>query len=79
MSRTQRQAIDKTKWPIVVHVYEYERGYGRRLFDSVFFKDPAKAKAYQVDYNKGNTAKVVPDCYFAADEPQVNIYRGNKC
>jgi len=46
---------------------EYERGWGQRPWDVVYFDNADEAKAYASDYNaKHNTATSVPDWYVVA-------------
>lgn len=58
----------KYRWR--VDTWEYERGWGRREMGTSFFDTEDEALAYVTDYNKPNTAKYAPDCYFQADSPQ---------
>lgn len=55
--------------PWKVNIYEYERGFGRRLEGTETFQERETADAFVEDYNAGNTAEIVPDCYFKASEP----------
>ena len=58
----------KYRWR--VDTWEYERGWGCRPMGTSFFDSEEEANAYVKEYNKGNTAAVVPDCYFKADSPK---------
>ena len=54
-----------------VSLTEYERGWGQKPWDDVYFDNEAEARKYAIDYNnKYNTATEVPDWYMRAD------YRG---
>lgn len=49
-----------------VEIMEYERGWGVTLDEIKFFDSKEDAEAFCADYNKDNTAKVVPDWYMVA-------------
>lgn len=50
---------------------EYERGWGSKVWDTIYFDNAEEAHKYALDYNiKHNSAKVTPDWYVRAD------YRG---
>ena len=53
--------------PYQVDIIEYERGWGSRLDESIYFNDEQEAKDYADDYNKKyNTESKVPDWYMVA-------------
>ena len=50
-----------------VDIMEYERGWGSRLDESIYFDNEDEAKKYAFDYNKKyNTAPSAPDWYMVA-------------
>ncbi len=50
-----------------VSLTEYERGWGQKPWDDVYFDNAEEAKKYAEDYNlKHNTEKTVPDWYVIA-------------
>ena len=50
-----------------VDIVEYERGWGSRIDETLYFDDEAEAKKYVKDYNeKYNTAPSAPDWYMVA-------------
>lgn len=51
----------------VVNVYEYERGWGSRLDDTIEFPTKEAAKAYVKNFNASNVEDVVPDWYMIAE------------
>ena len=51
-----------------VELTEYERGWGQKHWDTVYFDNEAEARQYAIDYNKEhNTATSAPDWYVRAD------------
>lgn len=51
-----------------VELTEYERGWGQRPFDTLYFDNEAEARQYAIDYNrKHNTESSAPDWYVRAD------------
>jgi len=51
-----------------VELTEFERGWGSRPFDTIYFDNEAEARQYAIDYNKKhNTAPSAPDWYVRAD------------
>lgn len=50
-----------------VKIYEMERGWGRRLDETIDFDDAVEAIDYVHDYNAGNTLKNTPDWYMYAE------------
>lgn len=64
MSRIAKPAVQAFK----VELTEYERGWGQKHWDTVYFDNEAEARQYAVDYNrKHNNEKTVPDWYVRAD------------
>jgi len=54
-----------------VSLTEYERGWGQKPFDDVYFDNESEARQYAEDYNrKHNNKDYVPDWYVRAE------YRG---
>ena len=54
-----------------VDLIEYERGWGSKIDETIYFDNEAEARKYCEDFNAKNTAKTVPDWYMIAD------YRGS--
>ena len=54
-----------------VDVMEYERGWGRKVDEVLYFDNEAEARKYVNDLNAQNTATSVPDWYMVAE------YRGS--
>lgn len=52
-----------------VTIWEFERGWGRRVGEVREFTDHPEAWKFYKDFNSENTATVVPDWYMGADEP----------
>jgi hypothetical protein len=51
-----------------VTLTEYERGWGQKHWDDVYFDNEAEARQYAIDYNKEhNTAASAPAWYVRAD------------
>lgn len=51
-----------------VELTEYERGWGQKHFDTVYFDNEPEARKWAIDYNlKNNNEKTVPDWYVRAD------------
>lgn len=51
-----------------VELTEYERGWGQKPFDTIYFDNEAEARQWAIDYNlKHNSEKTVPDWYVRAD------------
>jgi hypothetical protein len=47
---------------------EYERGWGSKHWDTIYFDNAEDARVYAQDYNiKNNSEKVAPDWYVRAD------------
>jgi hypothetical protein len=53
-----------------VDIMEYERGWGSKLEETLYFDNEDEAKEYCRNFNAKNTAKEVPDWYMIAE------YRG---
>jgi hypothetical protein len=53
-----------------VNLIEYERGWGSKIDEVLYFDNEEEARKYCEDFNAKNTAKEVPDWYMIAD------YRG---
>ena len=53
-----------------VDLVEYERGWGSKVDETIYFDNEAEAREYVEKFNAKNTEKVVPDWYMIAD------YRG---
>lgn len=54
---------------IVVDIYEYERGFGKRLDGVKEFETPSEAAAFVEKFNADNNKKEVPDWYMKAEGP----------
>ncbi len=64
MPRINKPAVQAFK----VELTEYERGWGQREFDTLYFDNEAEARQYAIDYNlKHNNLKEAPDWYVRAD------------
>lgn len=47
---------------------EYERGWGQRHWDTIYFDNEAEARKYAIDYNKKhNNLDYAPDWYVRAE------------
>jgi hypothetical protein len=53
-----------------VDLIEYERGWGSKVDEVIYFDNKEEAIKYCEDFNAKNTAKEVPDWYMIAE------YRG---
>ena len=53
-----------------VDLIEYERGWGSKIDETIYFDNEAEAREYASTFNSKNTAKEVPDWYMIAE------YRG---
>jgi hypothetical protein len=50
-----------------VQLTEYERGWGQKPWETIYFDNEAEARQYAIDYNnKHNNEKTVPDWYVMA-------------
>jgi hypothetical protein len=51
-----------------VELTEYERGWGQKHFDTVYFDNEDEARQWAINYNlKHNNLKSAPDWYVRAD------------
>jgi hypothetical protein len=51
-----------------VTLTEYERGWGQKPWDDIYFDNEAEARQYAIDYNKEhNNLDSAPDWYVRAD------------
>ena len=50
-----------------VVLIEYERGWGSRIDDRIYFDNIVEAKEYVERFNARNTEKIVPDWYMIAE------------
>lgn len=50
-----------------VLLWEYERGWGSRLDDTLYFNTKEEALAYAAKFNAKNTAATAPDWYMVAE------------
>lgn len=50
-----------------VDLIEFERGWGSRVDDILFFDNEPEARKYVEDFNSRNTEKTVPDWYMIAE------------
>ncbi len=63
--------VNKPTTVYKVVLTEYERGWGSKHWDTIYFDNAEEARKYALDYNiKHNSAKSTPDWYVRAD------YRG---
>lgn len=53
-----------------VDLIEYERGWGSKIDETLYFDNEEEAREYVNKFNARNTATTVPDWYMVAD------YRG---
>ena len=53
-----------------VDLIEYERGWGSKIDETIYFDNEEEAREYVRSFNAKNTATTVPDWYMIAD------YRG---
>ena len=54
-----------------VDLIEYERGWGSKIDETLYFDNEAEARKYAADFNAKNTSTTVPYWYMTAD------YRGS--
>ena len=51
-----------------VELTEYERGWGQRPWETIYFDNEEEARQFAINYNlKNNTADSAPDWYVRAD------------
>lgn len=55
--------------PFRVDVMEYERNWGSRLDERVYFNDRGAAQDYVDVFNSTNDSTIVPDWYMTANDP----------
>lgn len=55
--------------PFKVTLLEFERGWGRRVDDEVYFNEIHHADEYVKNFNAKNTDATAPDWYMIADGP----------
>ena len=56
--------------PWCVDIYEFERGWGYKLDETIVFNnDKNEASEFTTKYNSSNTETVVPDWYMVAHDP----------
>ena len=53
-----------------VDLIEYERGWGSKVDETIYFDNELEAREYERSFNARNTATSVPDWYMIAE------YRG---
>jgi hypothetical protein len=54
-----------------VDLIEYERGWGSKVDETLYFDNELEAREYERSFNAKNTAKTAPDWYMIAE------YRGS--
>lgn len=59
--------IEKPQDAFKVVIIESERGWGQKIDETIYFDNEAEARNFVIEYNKRNTATVVPDWYMYAD------------
>ncbi len=50
-----------------VNLTEYEKGWGSKVFNTLYFKKEENALSYIKEYNSKNNLKMTPDYYTKAD------------
>lgn len=50
-----------------VDLIEYERGWGSKIDETLYFDNENEAREYVSTFNSKNTAKEVPDWYMIAE------------
>lgn len=50
-----------------VDIMEYDRGWGSKLDETIYFDSEDAALTYCDEFNSMNTSKTVPDWYMVAD------------
>jgi hypothetical protein len=55
--------------PFIVPIMEYEKGWGSKVDDRIYFRDGDKAHEFKNTFNSRNTEKSVPDIYWVANDP----------
>jgi hypothetical protein len=56
-----------------VNLTEYEKGWGSKVFDTLYFKKEENALSYIKEYNSRNNLKMTPDYYTKADYTILNL------
>lgn len=63
----KRQGESSTKTNHVVYIYEFERNWGSKVDEVVYFDTEENARKFVEDFNSSNTEDVVPDWYMTAE------------
>jgi hypothetical protein len=50
-----------------VDLVEYERGWGSKVDETIYFDNEAEARKYCDEFNARNTASTAPDWYMVAN------------
>lgn len=56
-----------------VNLTEYEKGWGSKVFDTLYFKKEENALSYIKEYNSKNNLKMTPDYYTKAEYNVINL------
>lgn len=56
-----------------VNLTEYEKGWGSKVFDTVYFKKEENALSYIKEYNSKNNLKITPNYYTKAEYNVINL------
>lgn len=56
-----------------VNLTEYEKGWGSKVFDTLYFKKEENALSYIKEYNSKNNLNRTPDYYTKADYTVLNL------
>lgn len=56
-----------------VNLTEYEKGWGSKVFDTLYFKKEENALSYIKEYNTKNNLNTTPDYYTKADYTVLNL------
>lgn len=59
--------VRQTQYPFKVVIKEYERGWGSKIDDTLYFEEEKNAREYVEEFNKRNTSQTVPDWYTIAE------------
>ena len=60
-----------------VNLTEYDKGWGSKVFDTLYFKKEENALSYIKEYNYKNDLSTTPDYYTKAEYIGVNIVPDN--
>lgn len=60
-----------------VNLTEYEKGWGSKVFDTLYFKKEENALSYIKEYNSKNNLKMTPDYYTKAEYIGAGIITDN--